>query len=286
MENQSFLRMSEFLASKGVNNTDFMLKTYDKELVGVDPYEKLNTLHDENEVKKFKEKVFTECRMNIWYFFRVVFKVKDSYSTNHDYELNSATMAMIWAYQHGISVITHGGRQIGKTVTMLGLYIYDKLIKRNGCSTIHGRNIELTKLLEQQYDSLEKVVQKVLPEINSDVTIPLVNINFVSDIEFHNNVNTMLDYYMRAGVLISDSTINRGLDPVAAFRIDVLCPKFTHKFYDYTDEMIHAIHTDTSLVNILFSLDDTSLPEGYLTRMRECIKNDDSFKAEVLMERY
>ena len=55
--NKSFLEMHYFLKDKGLKNNKFMLVLIDRDLAGVDPYDKnLSTL--------MKQKVLRECMSN------------------------------------------------------------------------------------------------------------------------------------------------------------------------------------------------------------------------------
>ena len=90
--NESFKRMYLYLKSIGIKNNKFMLMIYNKDLIGVDPY-------DKNLSVEMKEKIREECKNNIWYFLRNVCRFPKSES----FELNKHNCAQIFLYTKRIS---------------------------------------------------------------------------------------------------------------------------------------------------------------------------------------
>jgi hypothetical protein len=57
--NQSFIDMHNYLKSKGIQNNDFFLALFDRDLAGIDP-------RDPNLPSHMKARVLKECRINYW----------------------------------------------------------------------------------------------------------------------------------------------------------------------------------------------------------------------------
>ena len=111
--NTSFLKMSLLLQEMGVHNAFFMLKIYNKKLIGVDPYSPKLT-------QKQQAAIFLECSQNRWYFYREVFRVGESGSSTDigggvPFELNRGNMAYLWSTDLNISCYMIMPRQTGKT---------------------------------------------------------------------------------------------------------------------------------------------------------------------------
>lgn len=111
--NTSFLKISLLLQEMGVNNAFFMLKIYNKKLIGVDPY-------DPHLSEKQQAAIFLESSQNRWYFYREVFRVGESGSSTDigggvPFELNRGNLAYLWATDLNISCYMIMPRQTGKT---------------------------------------------------------------------------------------------------------------------------------------------------------------------------
>ena len=62
-KNISFLKMAKYLKEKGIKKYAFMLKLYDKTLVGVDPYSP--NLTSEQQIRIRKEIMINYCQSHI-----------------------------------------------------------------------------------------------------------------------------------------------------------------------------------------------------------------------------
>lgn len=112
-KNTSFLKMALLLQNAGVKNIYFFLKLYDKGLKDVDPY-------DPNLSDEMKLRIFKECSINRWYFYREVFRVSEtgastSVGGGSPFILNRGNLAYLWAMELNISVYLVLPRQTGKT---------------------------------------------------------------------------------------------------------------------------------------------------------------------------
>ena len=82
--NKSFIEVSKYLAEDGIKNNKLMLSIYNKNLIGVDPYNP--NLSDET-----KREIIEECTENLWYFLREVARVLP---TEHDKPENSTNFKL------------------------------------------------------------------------------------------------------------------------------------------------------------------------------------------------
>lgn len=67
-KNRSFLEMHYYLKNIGIKNNAFMLKLYNTNLIGVDPYDPKLTPYQ-------KAAILKECMDNCWYFIREVVRI-------------------------------------------------------------------------------------------------------------------------------------------------------------------------------------------------------------------
>lgn len=112
-KNTSFIKMAVLLQSMGVTNCYFHLKLFDKGLRDVDPY-------DPDLSVETRFRVFKECTINRWYFYREVFRVSENgagtgIGGGSPFILNRGNMAYLWAMEMNISAYLIMPRQTGKT---------------------------------------------------------------------------------------------------------------------------------------------------------------------------
>ena len=110
--NASFLKMYALLEMLGIENRDFFLAIYDRDLIDVDPYseEVLNSL-------ELQVKIINECRRNYWYYIRecVRIVVPGGYKK---YQLHRGNLAMSWCLLNSINFFTELPRQNYKSVSV------------------------------------------------------------------------------------------------------------------------------------------------------------------------
>ena len=94
----------------------FHLSVYDKDLIGVDPF-------DENLTVEMKSKVFLESTINIWYFLREVIKVPVPGGSVH-FELHRGNLAMIFALWLNLDTAVELPRQHYKTYSAACYYLW------------------------------------------------------------------------------------------------------------------------------------------------------------------
>ena len=115
-KNKSFLKMWALLEAKGIENNLFFLKTYNKHLLNIDPYDDDLTVEE-------KTVVFEECTINKWYYIREVFRLPENGSAikvggGIRFQLHRSNLAQIWASELNLNSFTIAPRQ---TMTKHGL---------------------------------------------------------------------------------------------------------------------------------------------------------------------
>lgn len=153
--NKSFLEMHYFLKDKGLKNNKFMLVLIDRDLAGVDPYDKnLSTL--------MKQKVLRECMSNYWYFIREVVRIPDQGGTGPGkrYQLNRGNLAMNFCMMLNLNTFLELPRQIGKTVGALIRYLWVFLF-----GTSNSEIAFLHKKMEESKLNLSRIkeIREALP---------------------------------------------------------------------------------------------------------------------------
>jgi hypothetical protein len=114
--NVSFLKTAIELKNAGIKNHDFFLKLYDKDLVGVDPY---NPLLSETT----KAKILDEVVANPWYYIRECVRIPEFGGDPVPFTLHRANLASIFCVLNNLDHYTVTPSQHGRTmsyVTILG----------------------------------------------------------------------------------------------------------------------------------------------------------------------
>lgn len=111
--NLSFKQVAKDLKTNGVENYYFHLALYNPRLSGVDPHN-----IDETDAKLVME-ITQECILNPYYFVREVARIPVQGGTGIPFQLNRATLAVLWCFLHNIDSYITISRQIGKTQSVL-----------------------------------------------------------------------------------------------------------------------------------------------------------------------
>lgn len=116
--NESFLKTAKVYKSMGIKNYFFHLALVDQDLRGVDPF-------DPNLSTEMMTKIGTECKINPWYFFREVLRIKPQASRNPiRFRGNRGNLGLYWMFFNHIDTILIQPRQTGKSVGSDSLTIY------------------------------------------------------------------------------------------------------------------------------------------------------------------
>jgi len=108
--NLSFLNVSRYLKKKGVDNYKFLLKIYDRDLIGVDPYSKKLT-------KEQKTKILREVQRNPYYYIREIVRISIPGGVAK-FDLHPGNLAITWAIFNSLNFIIMLPRQKYKTVSI------------------------------------------------------------------------------------------------------------------------------------------------------------------------
>lgn len=113
--NKSFIRTHVVLKKMGIKNNLFFMILLDTDLKGIDPYD----LKDDS--VELKLRIVRECKLNPWYFFRVMLRIPAAGTSGVQYQLSRANLGMIWLYFNHVDNLLIMPRQIGKTMGSLGI---------------------------------------------------------------------------------------------------------------------------------------------------------------------
>jgi hypothetical protein len=132
--NVSFLQTHADLKKLGIQNNQFFLKLYDRQLIGVDPF-------SPNLSNELMERIMMECAMNPWYFRRECVRIpSDGGGTGPGsgdrYALNRGNLALSWCFDNCINCYLVIPRQTGKTQSTLVNFNYAFLYEQQTLSSI------------------------------------------------------------------------------------------------------------------------------------------------------
>lgn len=140
--NISFKNFQYKLQDDDVRNCFFMNETFDKYLVDIDVYQKLDELRNkQTERGLFIDRVRRECENNIWYYFREVVRIPDLYhiSTVDDtglarYPLTNSMAKVIYLYDNGFSpvVITDNSADDITRMTLVYIALWEEYFLQRG----------------------------------------------------------------------------------------------------------------------------------------------------------
>lgn len=127
--NLSFIRTAKDLHELGIKNYKFMLKLYDEQLIGVNPYSPTLTAEQ-------IQRITFECKRNIWYFLRDVARLPVEGGAlgpgaGLRYQLNRGNLAATWCFVNNIDHYLVLPRQIGKTKSTLENILWAFLFSSN-----------------------------------------------------------------------------------------------------------------------------------------------------------
>lgn len=156
--NTSFLDLAKVYQSMGIKNFFFHLALHDPSLKGVDPFDPMLT-DDQMSL------IAVEAKVNPWYFFREILKIKPQASANPiQFRASRGNIGMYWAFFNHIDLILIQPRQTGKSVGTDALSIYLLFV-----ATENTRINMLTKdenLRRQQVERLKAMRDYLPPYMN------------------------------------------------------------------------------------------------------------------------
>lgn len=274
-KNESFKRMYLYLKSIGIKNNKFMLMIYDKDLIGVDPY-------DKNLTVEMKEKIREECKNNIWYFFRNVCRIPKCES----FELNKHNCAQIFLYSKRISSWMATHRLSFKTGSSLCICMYEEALK-DGFVDIYSHNIENKRYLLNKQSKLYN--SNLLRWYNNRQREKLIftdiqTMIYLNEAEYITNLAEIYEQYNlvresnKDFILIAESVIN---DNISKKNLAVI-----HSFNRWHDSVYDAIELSDKGYYIHYSYLDLGKDEEWFERQCIILNNDlDIIRREILIER-
>jgi len=150
-KNKSFLRMALLYKQRGIKNHAFMLALHDPVLQGVDP-------HSEELDEITILRIVRECKTNPWYYFREVLRMPQTGSEyGVSFKANRYNLAIIWLYFNHVATFGITIRQIGKSMTAIGIYsgLLSLWTKSDVISLITKDNGLRVKTVEQLKDVID-----------------------------------------------------------------------------------------------------------------------------------
>ena len=150
--NQSFINLNNRLKDMGIANNKQFLLLNNKDLVGVNPW-------DKNLSETKKGEIIQECENNIWYFLREVIRIPedifDNTKLSSKFYINLGVFVMIFLWTGGFNQFTCMPTAMFKTGTVCALYSYLKNIF--GLSLL---NISINSTSDTNVNSIKSKIKK------------------------------------------------------------------------------------------------------------------------------
>lgn len=149
--NKSFLKVCKILKDEGIVNFAFPLMTYDKDLIGIDPYS--------DEVKnniRLQLKITNEVANNMWYFLREVVRVPNP-GASIPFGLHRGNLAMLFCLNCNFNTYVELPRQHYKTYSAVVYYAWVNMYKARNYNMIfthkaYADTVENLRRLKQLLD--------------------------------------------------------------------------------------------------------------------------------------
>lgn len=175
-DNKFFERIYYTLQDEGLNREGALqiLNTDDKVL----KYFNAKTFPsiDDHSNKTKTELIFSECKKNIWFFFREIIRIPvpgqpHTYDSSMYFPLNMTSLKMIWCYKHHIPffVCTNGNDYI-RDITLKLLWVYDYITKisndKASFSILFTNDNDINLFISQLYEIIA-INSEILPSLFS-----------------------------------------------------------------------------------------------------------------------
>lgn len=322
-KNQSFIKVSEILKNNNIENNDFMLKTIDKSIIGVDP-------HDPNISLATKEKIIQECKSNPWYFFREVLMIPEPLCRKTNFKLHRGNLAMMWLFLNNINSFVYLPSVCGyKSMTGSALMVYVLMFDRDSNITIssHANNSRISTMIDLLPNYFTKHSSDIIIARNtSDMSISntvnntrinqqlchlkngeeyfsVGDVNFLDDIDFVANFKTKYDntinpaskiytpicqYHVNISTSIPGNLDNNETKKVFSILQD--CLKFDENFYDLNIKDFKSyIAAKSPIRTVLVKMNylDIGKSVEWFNKMKNVLNEDDiSIRRSLLVEHF
>lgn len=252
-KNRSFIEMSDKLKANGEESYDFMLRVYDENLISFDLDKYLDEVNSDNETisskayDKFNKKIHEECRKNVWFFFREIFRVPFFNGTMIPFTLTDLSLQVIQLYSHNLGCISNNSkRQNGKSILLVGLYIYNKFIhltdKDDVVTHYAVKNKKDASEIEKTYKKIRAFLTKNhLPGGINEPTHLSVNDNTIVDCFIDSEKPFLLPFVRKHCIFIDDVFMFNNINDL--YTIFNMLSENNNRVMVYS---INSEHTDTS----------------------------------------
>lgn len=264
-KNESFVKMHNILESKGIKNNLFMLAIYNKDLIGIDPY-------DSNLTDDQKRDIIDECKINIWYFLRNVLKVYEN-----PFILNLNSMAQIYLYLQNSSSWNTTHRQSFKKGVCYAISLFERIFHKRSSKFIIARynkiDFNLPGYIEMDIESVKDREDDIVFIFDAEFTnLKTININLVKG-----ELDKIPNMIIMAESVISDYAESNGVMETLSHSI-----VWEDRFYDLP---VSELKTET-LYHIKYSYKELGYDEEWFERMCEFLGNDpEIIRREILLKR-
>ena len=137
--NKSFLRMVTILTKLGIKNNDFFLAIYDKDLIGVNPFDPFLT-------DDIKNKIIVECYRNKFYYLRECVRITEKGNPNPvQYQLHLGNLTIHFLRQLNLNSYLELPRQCGKSIGAAVEFGYEFIFSENSEMGVFNYNNDMVK---------------------------------------------------------------------------------------------------------------------------------------------
>lgn len=278
-KNKSFIKMRQYLQDNNIENNLFMLETKNKDLIGIDIVEKLNTLEGE-ELKKFRIDITEECKNNIWFYFREVLRLAKplgftmddiKYENSIPFTLNPYFMAIIYAYEKGLNFFAQAPNGTEGSFILTCLYIYDRLILRSSITSdvnfltlvnyVKNKQIDIKNILTTLMDVIPSTYQPTVSSYVSQNDESFFNSSkkryFIDKLEFFERPLNILFNIKSNTQICATSEMNKNVSSEFVNYIDNRTIKFDVSFYD--NKNIDMYNKCNQIIYIHFTRDELNM---------------------------
>lgn len=278
-KNKSFIKMRQYLQDNNIENNLFMLETKNKDLIGIDIIEKLNTLEGE-ELKKFRIDITEECKNNIWFYFREVLRLAKplgftmddiKYENSIPFTLNPYFMAIIYAYEKGLNFFAQAPNGTEGSFILTCLYIYDRLILRSSITSdvnfltlvnyVKNKQIDIKNILTTLMDVIPSTYQPTVSSYVSQNDESFFNSSkkryFIDKLEFFERPLNILFNIKSNTQICATSEMNKNVSSEFVNYIDNRTIKFDVSLYD--NKNIDMYNKCNQIIYIHFTRDELNM---------------------------
>ena len=271
--------MRQYLQDNNIENNLFMLETKNKDLIGIDIIEKLNTLEGE-ELKKFRIDITEECKNNIWFYFREVLRLAKplgftmddiKYENSIPFTLNPYFMAIIYAYEKGLNFFAQAPNGTEGSFILTCLYIYDRLILRSSITSdvnfltlvnyVKNKQIDIKNILTTLMDVIPSTYQPTVSSYVSQNDESFFNSSkkryFIDKLEFFERPLNILFNIKSNTQICATSEMNKNVSSEFVNYIDNRTIKFDVSFYD--NKNIDMYNKCNQIIYIHFTRDELNM---------------------------